>query len=142
MIYLDTGCLLKLYYPEPESARVASLVSGNVIAFLPLHELELSNALELKVFRKEATAVQVRQTSALLVQDVQTGALHRPTLAWEEVLTEAMSMAKAHTRFLGCRSLDILHCAAAQRLSASSFVTTDARQRKLAQKLGLRCPNV
>lgn len=23
MVYLDTGCLLKLYYPEPESAAVA-----------------------------------------------------------------------------------------------------------------------
>jgi hypothetical protein len=24
MLYLDTGCLVKLYYPEPETARAAA----------------------------------------------------------------------------------------------------------------------
>jgi len=28
MIYLDTGCLVKLYYPEPDSASVAAAVFG------------------------------------------------------------------------------------------------------------------
>ena len=60
MIYLDTGCLLKLYYPEPDSAAVARLVSGKIIAFSSLHELEMTNALHLKAFRKEARATQVR----------------------------------------------------------------------------------
>ena len=50
MIYLDTGCLLKLYYPEPESEAVAVAVSGEVIAFTPLHELEMVTAMQLKVF--------------------------------------------------------------------------------------------
>src|SRR5262249_11780096 len=62
MIYLDTGCLLKLYYPEPESARVARLVGASPIAFIALHELELSNALELKLFRRDARAPQVAAT--------------------------------------------------------------------------------
>lgn len=46
MIYLDTGCLLRLYYPEPESPRVAKLVAVDTIAIVGLHELELANALE------------------------------------------------------------------------------------------------
>lgn len=142
MIYLDTGCLLKLYYPEPESPRVASLVAGKVIAFILLHELELSNALELKILRKEATVAQVQLTTALIQGDVRSGILHRPVLVWEDVLREAMSLARGHTRTLGCRSLDILHCAAAQSLSAVSFVTTDTRQRKLAMKMRLDCPSV
>ena len=37
MLYLDTACLLKLYYPEPESAAVA----GEAVIFTPLHELEM-----------------------------------------------------------------------------------------------------
>ncbi len=142
MIYLDTGCLLKLYYPEPESPRVASLVSGKAIAFLLLHELELSNALELKIFRKEATLAQAQLTTALVQSDVGSGILHRPVLVWEDVMREATTLARRHTRTLGCRSLDILHCAAAQSLSASSFVTTDTRQRRLAMKMGLACPSV
>jgi predicted nucleic acid-binding protein len=143
VIYLDTGCLLKLYYPEPESSRVAALVSGNPIAFIALHELELYNALELKVYRKEATPAQVRATRALVDADVRAGVLHRPPLAWGDVLRDAEAAATAHTRTLGCRSLDVLHCAAARHLSAvKSFITTDKRQYRLAIKLGLSCPMV
>ncbi len=140
MIYLDTGCLLKLYYPEPESAAVAGLVHGQPIAYLVLHELELWNALELKLFRKEARSSQVRAVQGLVEEDVRAGTLHRAALAWEDVLEQAKSLARAHTRRLGCRSLDILHCAAAHLLSASAFVTTDDRQRRLATAIGLSCP--
>jgi len=142
VIYLDTGCLLKLYYPEPESARVARLVAGQSIALVALHELEISNALQLKLFRKEVKPAQVRATSALVEADVRTGVLHRPSIVWEDVLRSATTLSKAHTRSTGCRSLDVLHCAAAQGVAATSFVTTDARQRRLALAIGLACPAV
>jgi hypothetical protein len=142
VIYLDTGCLLKLYYPEAESARVAMLVQGKTIAFVALHELELANALQLKLFRREATPKQVKLTNELVRADAQAGMLHLPTLVWEDVFREAATMAGAHTRRLGCRSLDILHCAASRVVAAESFITTGLRQRKLAQKLGLTCPAV
>lgn len=142
MIYLDTGCLLKLYYPEPDSDRVARLVSGEVIAFLALHQLEVLNALELKLFRKQATRAQVHATAALVEQDLRSGVLYRAAVPWEDVLEEAALTAKAHTRRVGCRSLDILHCSAARSLAVTSFITTDARQRRLAESLGLKCPAV
>lgn len=140
MIYLDTGCLIKLYYPEPESSKIAKLVAGQAIALVAIHELELSNALELKLFRKEARPAQVRATHALLEEDIRTGVLYRPLIVWEDVLQEARNLAEDHTRTTGCRSLDIIHCAAAQSLSATSFITTDARQRRLAMRMGLSCP--
>jgi len=142
VIYLDTGCLLKLYYPEPESARVAAIVSGSAIVFLALHELEFVNALELKLYRKEATHAQVRAAVALVEQDVHSGVLYRAAVPWEDILQEAALAAKAYTRRLGCRTLDILHCSAARSLQATSFVTTDARQRRLAVGLGLQCPAI
>jgi predicted nucleic acid-binding protein len=142
MMYLDTGCLLKLYYPEPESPRVARLVAGQSIALLALHELELSNALQLKLFRKEAKPSQVRATSALVEEDIRAGVLYRSPIAWEDVLRSAASLSKTHTRSTGCRSLDVLHCAAAQGVAAASFLTTDARQRRLAQAIGLACPTL
>ena len=140
MIYLDTGCLLKLYYPEPESARVAGLVSGNAIAFLALHELEVVNALELKLYRKEATSTQVRAAAALVEQDVRSGVLYRAAVPWEDILQEAALTAKAHTRKFGCRSLDVVHCSAARSLAVTFFLTTDVRQHRLAESLGLKCP--
>jgi predicted nucleic acid-binding protein len=142
LIYLDTGCLIKLYYPEPESLRVQSLVSGEPIAVAALHDLELYNALELKIFRKEASATQVRKTRAVLEEDLRHGVLHRPSVSWEDALADAISLSKSHTRAFGCRSLDVLHCALARLLRASAFITTDVRQRRLATKIGLSCPLV
>ena len=31
MIYLDTGCFVKLYYPEPDSAKVIALIQGKPV---------------------------------------------------------------------------------------------------------------
>jgi predicted nucleic acid-binding protein len=142
MIYLDTGCLLKLYYPEPDSAAIARAVSGQVIALVLLHDLEFANALELKLFRKEARPAQVRATSAQLEQDVRAGILHRPAVSWDEALQDAAALARTHSRALGCRTLDILHCALARRLAVTAFITTDGRQRRLATSIGLKCPAV
>ena len=58
MLYVDTGCLLKLYYPEWNSAAVAAAVAGEEVCLTALHELEMATALKLKVFRKEATPEQ------------------------------------------------------------------------------------
>ncbi len=140
MIYLDTGCLLKLYYPEPDSEAVAKLVAEHTIALVALHELELSNALELKLFRKEAKLAQVRAVHEFVEADLRAGKLHRPALVWDDVLRDSKALARGHTRKIGCRSLDILHCSAARLLAVSSFLTTDARQRRLAGAIGLDCP--
>jgi predicted nucleic acid-binding protein len=142
VIYLDTGCLLKLYFPEPETPRVIALVRGQPLAYLGLHEVELRNGLALKRFRKEATAGQLRAVQSLVDADVRSGVLHRAAIVWEDVFRASLALAATHTSAFGCRTLDILHCAAASALGTSSFVTTDARQRRLAQRIGLVCPPV
>ena len=58
MTYLDTGCFVKLYYPEPDSAHVVALIQAKSLFHTPLHELEFTNALQLKVFHNAATAAQ------------------------------------------------------------------------------------
>jgi hypothetical protein len=42
------------------------------------------------------------------------------------------------TSTIGCRSLDILHCAAAKIVGATDFVSTDVRQKALATAIGLK----
>lgn len=56
MTYLDTGCFVKLYYPEPDSAKVVALVQSKALCHTPLHELEFMNALQLKVFLRARTS--------------------------------------------------------------------------------------
>ena len=56
---------------------------------------------------------------------------------WPNIFREAVKLAEQHTGTVGCRSLDILHCAAAKILAATEFTSTDTRQKKLATAKGL-----
>ncbi len=121
MTYLDTGCFVKLYYPEMDSAKVVALIQGKPLCHTPLHELEFVNALLLKVFFNSATSAQVSAARALVEADLKTGVLVSPGGEWKDILAEAVKLAEQHTGTIGCRSLDILHCAAAKVLAATEF---------------------
>ena len=137
MIYLDTGCLVKLYYPEPDSASVAAAVFGKVIIFSSLHELELTNALSLKVFQGRATPEQATSVKSLIIADLEAGSLRRMNPDWEATASLAVDISARHTPEVGCRSLDILHCAQAKMAQAEAFLTTDARQLAVAKAMVL-----
>ena len=137
MIYLDTGCFVKLYYPEPDSPQVIAQVQGKPIGFCPLHELEFVNALQLKVFAKAATVAQVTAARHLVEVDLKSGVLVPVGGDWQDIFQEAVKLAEQHSHTLGCRSLDILHCALARVLGAAEFISTDARQKRLSLAMGL-----
>jgi predicted nucleic acid-binding protein len=137
VVYLDTGCFLKLYYPEPNSSLVASAVAGRVIAFTALHELETTTALQLKLFRAEATPEQADAAMRLVREDLASGKLAQPPVNWPAVLHNAAELARAHAAKSGCRSLDVLHCAVALAMNAEGFVSSDARQIAVATAMGL-----
>lgn len=58
-------------------------------------------------------------------------------LDWPAVWNRAGHLARLHTRELLCRTLDILHVAAAESCGADLFVTGNKRQFKLAGAVGL-----
>lgn len=138
MLYLDTGCLVKLYYPEPESSAVAKVVIGRAIIFTDLHELEMTTAMQLKVFRGEAARERVMAALELVREDVSTGKLSRTRVGLQSAMRDAVAMSLAHAALIGCRSLDILHCALAKAAEAEAFVSTDARQLAVARAESLR----
>jgi predicted nucleic acid-binding protein len=138
VIYLDTGCLLKLYYPEPNSASVAVAVSGKGILFTALHELETVSALQLKRFRGEATAEQAEAAMRLMREDLAGGKLAGPAVNWPTVLHDAAELAGTHAASSGCRLLDVLHSAIARAVDADEFVSSDARQIAVATAMGLK----
>jgi predicted nucleic acid-binding protein len=137
VIYLDTGCFLKLYYPEPNSASVAAAVSGKPIVFTALHELEIMTALQLKRFRGEATAQQAEAAMRLVREDLADSKLTQPLINWPAVLRDAAKLAHTHSASSGCRALDVLHCAVALATRAEEFVSSDARQITMATAMGL-----
>ena len=138
MIYLDTGCFVKLYYPEADSAQVIARIHGQPVGCTPLHELEFTNALQLKIFFNHATRQQAAAAQALVKMDLKSGALVATSGDWPNIFHEAMKLAEQHTRTVGCRSLDILHCATAKVLGATEFISTDTRQKQLAVAMGLK----
>jgi hypothetical protein len=116
VIYLDTGCLVKLYYPEPDSQKVAALIAGKVICFNPLHELEFTNALHLKIFHRGATTTQVQAAVALVEADVKSGVLFASVANWERTFRAAT---EARPATLGVPWLPIPGCAALRGVPSS-----------------------
>ncbi|MGH7957865.1 MAG: type II toxin-antitoxin system VapC family toxin [Opitutaceae bacterium] len=137
MTSLDTSCFVKLCYPEPDSPKAVALVQGKSLCYTLLHDLEFTNALQLKAFIVGATAAQVKAARGLVAADLKSGTLVSCEVHWEDVLAEAVKLADQLTATLGARSLDILHCAVARKLGVREFITTDSRQKKLAVAIGL-----
>jgi len=142
MIYLDTGCLVKLYYPEEESKEVAAKTAGLPIVFTSFHRLELTTAMRLKVFRQEATEDQVRTVLQFVVDDLASGKLIGIENLSGATMKVAIGLANQYSATTGCRSLDTLHCALAQSLAIAAFITTDARQLAMAKLIGLPIQNL
>lgn len=137
MVYLDTGCLVKLYYPEQDSAVVAAKTAGRPIIYTSLHDLEIATALQLKIFRREATEEQARAARQLVSEDLAAGKLVALDIVNRTTLDAAITLANAHAAETGSRALDTLHCAPAQALNVEAFLSTDARQLALARLIHL-----
>ncbi len=138
-LYVDTSALAKLYYPEPESDAVARWVSrqGGPMVWTVLHDLELSNAFALKVYRKEIEEEQCSSAMRAIAEDRVSGVL-LPVLPDQAALwSKAGELARRHTPTLGTRSLDVLHVAAALMADCAFFLTNDDRQLRLARVVGL-----
>ncbi|MGI8967006.1 MAG: hypothetical protein ACR2H1_13095 [Limisphaerales bacterium] len=89
------------------------------------------------MFFKNATASQVTAARALVETDLKSGVLLSVGTDWNKIFEQATKLAEQHTGTVGCRSLDILHCAAAKIIFAKEFITTDHRQKHLAKAMGL-----
>jgi predicted nucleic acid-binding protein len=140
VIYVDTSIIVKLYVREPLSLETAAWVRENneALPLTPFHDLEFSNALHLKRFRKEMSD---RETAAILRRfrdhELQ-GVYYRPACDWAEVFQTSLRLSEKHTGKIGCRSLDILHVASALAMGVDRFATLDERQAELAKLAGLK----
>src|SRR2546425_8599197 len=120
-LYADTSLLLSYYITDANSARAQALLQAvaDPLVFTGLHRLELRNALELGVFRQLLTAAQPASVWHNIEQDIRAGRLSPERLNWVPVFRAAAQLALRHSAQIGCRSLDILHVAAARRLGAT-----------------------
>jgi hypothetical protein len=134
--YADTSFLPSLYVLDNSSALAAGRMKRAKLPLLitPFGELELTNAVAPRLFRKELSASQGKAAHALIRKDLENGVLMvnaLPASAFER----ARQIARRQTPRLGTRTLDVL--ASAVALHADTFYTFDTRQAKLAAAEGL-----
>lgn len=139
MIYLDTSAFLKLYVREADSGLVQDLVTSQKepLPVWEFQQVEMINALHLKVFWKEISADDASRLLALFEQRIRRGQYYCPRIDRAELMLTFRSLAK-WTPETGCRTMDILHVACAMQISPEVFVSFDERQLTLARKARLK----
>jgi predicted nucleic acid-binding protein len=137
--YADTSVIVAYYGHDALSPQAQSLMRslGQSVFFTALHRLEIKTALKLAVFRGRRTPLEAADSLGQMSVDVRARKLRRTRLDWEPVFRTAARMGWAHSAQLGVRSFDALHVAAAVALGTRDFLSFDARQRSLAQAVGL-----
>ena len=137
--YFDSAIIVKLYVQEATSPDAIRLVGGYAAPY-PLttwQSLEVRNAIRLKAFRGEITSAEMNQSIAAFEQDIASGRWHRATYATAAIEQKTEDLSANHCAVLGCRTLDIIHVAAALVIGVKEFVTFDMRQGALAKQVGL-----
>ena len=137
--FVDTSFLFSLYVPDVNSAVAAAKMQR---ANFPLHltdlgEVEMANAIALRLFRKELQPSEAKNVLSLFRKDVEEGVARIVPLS-ALAYQLAGQIAELHTPRLGTRTLDVLHVAAALALKADAFYTFDRKQAQLASAVGLR----
>jgi predicted nucleic acid-binding protein len=136
--YADTSFLVSLYTPDANSAEAAARMRRIPLPVIitSFGELELANALQLRLFRRELPAANTRAAYAAFRDDVTAGVLAiKPML--DEIYAVARRLSEKWTRTYGTRTLDIIHVASALALGAETFHTFDDRQLRLAKAVKL-----
>lgn len=138
-LYLDTGLVLKLVISEPLSPVVRDYIAKqrSPIWFPTLVNLEVENALQALRFRRQLTAVQLAKARNQIEQMKDDGKLVAPVLSMDAMAEEMLRLTPSITSRTGCRTLDLLHIAAARLLPSPKFVSTDKRQLAAAKLAGL-----
>jgi predicted nucleic acid-binding protein len=139
-LYLDTSCLLKILFPEPESATVAATVAAIVatesrVVVSTLARLEARVRIAGRVagglLRRPMALKLARHMETILSADPFEVVRLPPGIA--EIAEKQVVFNKTAVH---CRSLDRLHLAVMQSVPLNRILTTDTAQAKAARALG------
>jgi predicted nucleic acid-binding protein len=141
--YVDTSALAAVYVTEAYSASARRAVRKyGPIPFTPLHRLELRNAFELLVGRKQLTGAERDGLVAQVDEDREAGRLIDTAVEWAAIFTRAGDLSIGQTAKCLTRSLDLLHLALAIEIGCRVFVSGDRRQITLGRRLKLRVVDI
>jgi len=114
--------------PAPNCRRLLQITFG---------ELEVVNAMGLRVFRREVSPAQAESALSEFEKDLRDGVFQLRGLT-DPILERAQQLSRQTAGKLGTRTADLLHVAAALELGVDCIYSFDLHQRKLAQTLRLK----
>jgi predicted nucleic acid-binding protein len=138
-IYADPSFIVSLYTLDTNSATAArTMQAPSADRYLTTFgELEVVNAMGLRIFRKEISAAQAQASAIEFETDLRDGVFQLRELT-DPIIERARQLSRQTTAKLGTRTADLLHVAAALELGVDFLYTFDQQQRKLAQALRLK----
>jgi predicted nucleic acid-binding protein len=136
-LYLDTSCLLKVFFPEPETDRTLALIAGEprvlVSSLARLEALSQIHARAAGGSLSSARAARLRQRLDAVIKLAPYECVRCPA----DVIDIAADQIKVAARRAYCRTLDRLHLATMQALGVQRLLTNDDTQAAAARALGL-----
>jgi len=139
VIVTDTSFLFSLFGGDAHTAAAQSWArqTRQPIAVTALNRYEFANAIRFAGFRKVISQGDASASLAAFDADLKQGILQLTPCDWATVVREAERLSELHAFTGGHRSFDILHVATARVLKATTILTFDLNQRKLASVVRL-----
>ncbi len=147
--YADTSYLVRLVAEEPGTAAAVAdyrRLGRPAVFFLPLHALEVANAIRQRGFHLRRTLPALERAAirhesetalALLGKFIARRVFIECSVDMDRAIDAASALSERHTERLGCRGFDLLHVALALELECEVFLTSDRVQGALARAEGL-----
>jgi predicted nucleic acid-binding protein len=132
-LYIDTSCLLKLFFVEPESERVRELVTREPqVIISTLARLEAAQCLLAARLAGDVSRTQHGRLTARIAEMLQT-----PPFEVAEFPSAAVAASERQSaRGVYSRTLDRLHLGAMEELGLRRLLTNDDQQAAAARALG------
>jgi predicted nucleic acid-binding protein len=140
LAYPDSSFLVSLYRGDDNHAAAGGFMRRHklALAFLPLHRVELRNALRLAEARGHVTTQERREYFRQVEEDLRDGFLVHVNVGWADICRRADDLSEQYVAQNGQRTIDWLHVATAVECGQKLFLSFDQRQRGLAEAAGLR----
>jgi hypothetical protein len=152
--YADSSFILRLVTGEtdsPETIAEYRRLGSPKLFFLPLHALEVRNAILQRAFHQRRSISSGERQSVARERDTAMARLERliarcalldVTVDMDLVFSRAADLSTAYTERIGARAIDLLHVAGALTLESELFLTSDVRQADLAKAEELKVVSV
>ncbi|HLP75450.1 MAG TPA: type II toxin-antitoxin system VapC family toxin [Candidatus Paceibacterota bacterium] len=135
-MYLDTGILVKLLTPEPETAYFEQQLRGHPLVTSELSVVEVKSALFAKERAGSIDAVRRMKAEAKFSEMIESEIVTLLNLN-NRVLRKATQTIQACHPKVPLRALDALHVATCDLAQEFPLCTTDARMHAAAQAMRL-----